>query len=100
MPQLTILYWRDIPAQVIAKQGRKNAKIELPQRFHVAIDKAAMKDGAESTDDYLADWRRGEPQPAEGDLDAIVKAEAERIEEAYPNTRLKTLIEQGGKELA
>ena len=65
MAHLITLFWRDIPAQVIAESGRgrnrQQAKIELPRRFAIAIDAAAMKDGADSTDDYLAEWRRSEP---------------------------------------
>ncbi len=65
MAKLMILYWRDIPAQVIAETGRgrnrEQAKIELSRRFAIAIDEAAMRDGAASTDEYLAEWRRGEP---------------------------------------
>ena len=62
MASLTILYWRDIPAQVIAKAGRTSAKRELPLRFTEAIDMAAMRSGAAGTDDYLAAWRRGDDQ--------------------------------------
>ena len=62
MAQMITLYWRDIPAQVIAERGRgrkrEQAKIELHRRFAIAIDAAAMRDGADSTDDYLAEWRR------------------------------------------
>ena len=65
MAQITTLYWRDIPAQVIAEKGRgrkrEQAKIELHRRFALAIDEAAMRGDAASTDDYLADWRKGEP---------------------------------------
>jgi len=43
MPMATIVYWRDIPAQVIIKQGRKAAKRELSARFQEAIDMAAMR---------------------------------------------------------
>ena len=49
MAQLTVVYWRDIPAQVIVKAGRKNAKVQLTERFEKAIDRAAMRaklDGA------------------------------------------------------
>ena len=35
MAQVTIVYWRDIPAQVIVKQGRTSAKRELAARFQV-----------------------------------------------------------------
>ena len=43
MANLTILYWRDIPSQVIVKSGRNSAKRELSERFIRAIDAAAMR---------------------------------------------------------
>ena len=58
MPKLTIIYWRDIPAQVIGQQGRKRFKLELPRRFAEAIDRAAMRAGKGSSDLYLEEWRR------------------------------------------
>ena len=70
MANLTILYWRDIPSQVVVKAGRVSAKRELPERFIKAIDAAAMRSGAAGTDDYLAAWRRGEPTPCGDDLEA------------------------------
>ena len=33
MPEVTIVYWRDIPAQVIVGKGRRGAKRQLPERF-------------------------------------------------------------------
>ena len=52
MAQLQIVYWRDIPAQVMVKAGRRNqAKRELSLRFTEAIDMAAMRTGAAETDD-------------------------------------------------
>ncbi|MGB2325868.1 MAG: virulence factor, partial [Pseudomonadales bacterium] len=41
MATLTLVMWRDIPAQVIVKQGRKAAKQPLSERFEKAIDRAA-----------------------------------------------------------
>ncbi|TJW83977.1 MAG: hypothetical protein E5X43_21975, partial [Mesorhizobium sp.] len=43
MADLIVVYWRDIPAQVIVKKGRQNAKRELPLRFTEAIDMSAMR---------------------------------------------------------
>ena len=80
MANLITLYWRDIPAQVIAERGRgrkrEQAKIELHRRFAIAIDAAAMRDGADSTDDYLAEWRRSEPVECGDDLEAEASARA------------------------
>ncbi|MDT8345148.1 MAG: virulence factor [Thermohalobaculum sp.] len=96
MPQLTIVYWRDIPAQVIVGQGRKAAKRPLPERFEQAIDRCAMKVGARDTDSYLAEWRRGEPVEVAGEPEEIAAAEAERIVRDYDTARIKELIAQDG----
>ena len=47
MAKLITVYWRDIPAQVIGKQGRTNGKKVLHPRFARAIDRAAMRAGRE-----------------------------------------------------
>jgi hypothetical protein len=98
MASLTIVYWRDIPAQVIAKAGRASAKRELSVRFTEAIDMAAMKSGASGTDAYLAEWRRGEPQPCADDLEAAVAEAAEGLEREYDRPRLVALANNGGRE--
>jgi hypothetical protein len=89
MAELVILYWRDIPAQVIAKAGRKTAKAQLPQRFIEAIDSAAMRAGLTNSDAYLAEWRRGDPSPCADDLDAVVADAVATIERDYDTERLK-----------
>ena len=61
MHDVIIVYWRDIPAQVIVGKGRRAKKIQLSERFEQAIDRAAMKSDQKSTDDYLAEWRKAEP---------------------------------------
>ena len=79
MANLPILYWRDIPAQVVVKAGRTSAKRELSPRFQEAIDMAAMKSGTAATDEYLAEWRRGEPSPCGDDLENEASKAAERL---------------------
>ena len=102
MAQMITLYWRDIPAQVIAERGRgrkrEQAKIELHRRFAIAIDAAAMRDGADSTDDYLAEWRRGEPVECGEDLKAEAAQRAAALEAEYPAARVKSLVDNGGRE--
>ncbi len=98
MAKLTIVYWRDIPAQVIAAAGRKNAKRQLPARFQEAIDRAAMRAGAHDSDAYLADWRRGEPTACGDDIDAEAEAASERVAAEYDDSRLDRLVNAGGRE--
>jgi len=93
---LIIISWRDIPAQVIVKQGRETAKVHLSPRFQEAIDRAAMRAGKGSSDAYLADWRRSDPRPCGADLQAEAAAEAERIEARYTDEELERLIRAHG----
>jgi len=96
MPGVTIVYWRDMPAQVIVGKGRRGTKMPLPERFEQAIDRAAMKAGAAETDAYLAEWRKAAPYEVEGDPDEVARAEAARIDAEYDAGRLRTLIENDG----
>lgn len=98
MATVTIVYWRDIPAQVIVRQGRRTAKAQLSERFETAIDRAAMRGGARDTDAYLAEWRRSDPEPCGDDLEAVAAARAQAIEAAFSDDRLRLLVEAHGRE--
>jgi len=98
MAQIIIVSWRDIPAQVIARQGRKTAKRVLSERFEKASDRAAMRSRARDTDSYLAEWRRGDPLACGDDLEAEATATAARLEAEYDDTRLDALVRAGGRE--
>ncbi len=97
MAELTTVYWRDIPAQVIVGKGRRAAKIQLPERFEQAIDRCAMKVGAKESDAYLAEWRKHGPVTVPGEDDAeTARAEAARLEAEFDAARLKALIANDG----
>ena len=98
MPEVTIVYWRDIPAQVIVGKGRKGAKAPLPERFEQAIDRAAMKIGADDSDAYLAEWRKAAPFSVEGDPAKIAAAQAAQIDTTYDQEKIKQLIANDGWE--
>ena len=93
--QLVTIYWRDIPAQVTAQQGRTREKALLAARFQHAIDRAAMVAGLDDTDSYVAQWRRESAELA-GDLAAAVATEITRINAAYDRDRLERLVRSGG----
>ena len=102
MPRITTVFWRDIPAQIIAEEGkgrkRNKIKLELSNRFMVSIDSAAMKSDSQSSDDYLQDWRRSDPIEISDELEKEVKNFKENIEKSYNSDRLRKLIENGGYE--
>ena len=93
--ELTVIWWRDIPAQVMARSGRTTARVQLTDRFQEAIDLAATRVGLIGTDDYLAEWRR-ETRPCADDLEAEAAAEAHRLEQTYGDAALDVLIHAGG----
>ena len=96
MAQRMIVYWRDIPAQVIVRQGRASAKRELPERFVQAIDRAAMRAGLTNSDAYLNEWRRGAPEPCGDDLEAEADAACAALLESYDQARLDALVANSG----
>ena len=93
---VTIVYWRDIPAQVIVGKGRRGSKVQLPERFEQAIDRCAMKAGARDTDSYLAEWRKGDAYDVAGEQEQVARAEAQRLEAEYDTDRIKALIANDG----
>lgn len=97
MATVQIVYWRDIPAQVKVKQARERTARQLSQRFQDAIDEAAMRAKLIGTDEYLAEWRNGDPVDQDGDLNAVADAIAADLEQHYPDDRLRALIATGGK---
>lgn len=97
MPEVTIVCWRDIPAQVIVGKGRRGAKVQLSERFEQAIDRCAMKIGARDTDSYLAEWRKAPPYEVEGEPEEVAKSEAARLEAEYDTARLRALIDNEGR---
>jgi hypothetical protein len=97
MAEAVVLFWRDIPAQVLVRTGRRSAKRELSKRFIEAIDRVAMREGATGSDAYLDQWRRGAPIACGDDLEAEAAALADRLEAEYDAARLQALADSGGR---
>ena len=96
MASVVVVFWRDIPAQVIARAGRSTAKRVLPPRFAEAIDRAAMKSGLTGSDAYLEQWRRADPRPCGDDIDGEADRAADALEAEFDAEALRRLSEAGG----
>lgn len=96
MASLTLILWRDIPAQVVVRRGRDTAKVKLSERFQQAIDSAAMRAGKGQSDLYLAEWRRSDANPCGDDIEAEAAAEAARVEARYTDEDLQRLVRAHG----
>ena len=95
--ELIVIYWRDIPAQVNAQEGRDRHQVVLGGKFQRAIDRAKRKAGIYTADEDVAQWRR-ESRPIEGDLAAEAQSVADAIEREYRRERLGLLAYYGGWE--
>ncbi|HZA67680.1 MAG TPA: virulence factor [Geminicoccaceae bacterium] len=98
MAELILVSWRDIPAQVIVRAGRRTAKRPLSERFQEAIDRAAMHANLRETDAYLGQWQRIFAGSCGDDLEAAAEAAAAKLEADYPPARLRALAANGGLE--
>lgn len=96
MSNMTVVYWRDIPAQVIVGKGRRAAKVPLAERFEQAIDRCAMKVGARDDDAYMAEWRKVDEGAVDGDPVEAAGARAAALEAEFDQERLKVLIGNEG----
>jgi len=96
MATLITIWWRDIPMQVTARDGRRTEKRVLDKRFQIAVDKAAMKSGKKSYGDYIEEMRRAE-RPCGDDIEAEASAEAARLDNVYTKEVLRTLVADGGE---
>lgn len=97
MAKKILVYWRDIPSQVIVQRGRTREKALLSARFQEAIDRAAMRAGKGSSDAYISEWRRvATVLNADVDLADAVAAEALSFEAEYPDDRLEALVRNKG----
>jgi hypothetical protein len=95
MAELTVIWWRDIPAQVMARSGRDRSRVQLSDRFQEAIDVAATRVGLIGTDEYMAEWHKV-VRPCGDELEAEVKTETERLELEFTDDVLDQLSKTGG----
>ena len=92
-----LVFWRDIPAQVLVRRGRDKAKVMLSNRFQVAIDRAAMRAGRGGSEQYLEDWRRETSiLDTDGEPCEIAKSIASEIESRFSDEDIKALVKNKG----
>mgnify|MGYP001247896153 FL=1 len=99
MAEMIILWWKDIPAQVIVKKSRREQfKYVLEERFEKAIDRCAMRGREIDTDSYLAGFSKSVPVKVEGDdLQSLATAKGKQLEAEYTNEKLEQIIRSVSK---
>ena len=99
-PELVVISWRDIPAQVTATNADSKESTVLSDRFQVAIDRAAAVAGLTETQAYVNEWRRTSHPLTADDLGVEVSTVAAGIEAGYPRDRLEAIVQDGGLDAA
>jgi hypothetical protein len=94
--QLKIVYWRDIPGQVVIREGRRSTRLRLPGRFMQAIERAAYRLKKKQQDALFEPWH-DVTQPLDGeDIRLQARRLVEHLESHYTEEVLETLIRASG----
>ena len=96
MAQLKIVYWRDIPGQVVIREGRRSTRLRLPGRFMRAIERAAYRLRKKQQDALFEPWH-DVTQPLDGaDIRIQARRLVQHLESHYTEEVLETLIRASG----
>ena len=95
MATLTVIWWRDIPAQVIARDGRRASEDRPPPALPGRDRQGRQPRRQAAYNDYIEEWRKV-ARACGDDLEAEVTAEVDRLETDYDKHRLAALIQSGG----
>lgn len=83
MTAYQIMYWHDIPIQVRAGGRRDRVSRELPERFQIAIDNAAMAAGLIGSDAYIEGFHWEPGGELEGTAEEVVTAVIDQLDTQY-----------------
>ena len=101
MAQVRVMYWKEIPVQVQAKDESGQVSKPLDDRFQEGADAISMFDGSSGTDDYLMAWEWGEYTDVEGSAEEAASEVAERIDKGFPQdfvARIRDLANSGQRD--
>ena len=83
MSRYRITYWKHIPQSFTVEGDGRTVKKQLSQKVQNAIDAYAMAEGATSTTDYAAQYRRGAWIEREGSPEEVAEALASELETEF-----------------
>jgi hypothetical protein len=83
MARYRIFYWKHIPSSIAVEGDGHTIKKQLSQKIQNAIDAYAMATGITSTDDFSAQYRRGEWIEREGSPEEVAEALVSELETEF-----------------
>ena len=97
MAKLKIVYWNDIPGQVVVREGGRSTRLRLSPRFMQAIERAAYRLKKLDKNALFDPWHDVE-QPFDGDVQEQARNLVLQLEEQYSEAVLDKLIRASGKD--
>jgi len=94
MATYQILSWHGIPTGVKANDDNEVKRVNLPDRFQVAVDAVATKTGNLGTKAYLAGWQWSKPADQDGTAVQVAGNVAAKIEIEYTAEKVKSLRQE------
>lgn len=83
MARYRITYWKHIPQSFVVEGEGRTVKKQLSPKIQNAIDAYAMAEGATSTADYAAQYKRGEWIEREGSAEDVAEALLSELEAEF-----------------
>jgi hypothetical protein len=101
LAQVRIMYWKEIPVQVQARDDEGTVSRQLDERFQQGVDAISMFDGSAGSDDYLDSWEWGEFSELEGTAEVSADALVDRLNTGFPSdfvARIRDLHRDGQRD--
>lgn len=101
MAKVRVMYWKEIPVQIQAKDESGVVSKPLEERFQQGLDAISMFDGSSGSDDYLMAWEWSEYTEMEGAAEEVAVNLAERFNKRFPQdfvTRVRDLHRAGQRD--
>ncbi|CAG1001316.1 hypothetical protein ANAEL_02984 [Anaerolineales bacterium] len=83
MAKYRIFYWKHIPSSIVVQGNGITVKKQLSQRIQNAIDAYAMATGLAGTDEYAAQYRRGDWVERNGEPEEVANAVLAELETEF-----------------
>jgi hypothetical protein len=80
MATYKVLYWQEIPSQIVAEDSENEVSLPMSAKFMERIESAAMSRGLAGSDDYLAQWNWGDAEVRDGTADEVAQAVKAELE--------------------
>jgi len=93
--KLRVVYWRDIPSQIVIREGRRSTRLRLSSRFMKAIERAAYRLKKQQQDALFEPWH-DVAQPCCGEARQAAQLLLQQLEQHYTDDLLETLIRASG----